>query len=81
MKPLPDIPIAVLTSMKSDPAASYINGRPAGHEVWRELHDDWFHRSRNGIHVETTRSGHDMQHDEPQLVIDAIRFVLDRVNQ
>ena len=81
MKPLPDIPIAVLTSMKSDPAAPYINGTPAGHEVWRELHDEWFRRSRNGIHVETTKSGHDMQHDEPQLVIDAIRFVLDRVNQ
>ena len=81
MKPLPDIPIAVLTSMKSDPAAPYINGRPAGHEVWRELHDEWFRQSHNGIHVETTKSGHDMQHDEPQLVIDAIRFVLDRVNR
>jgi pimeloyl-ACP methyl ester carboxylesterase len=79
LAPLPDIPIAVLTSMKSDPAARYVNGTPRGHEIWRDLHDEWFRRSRNGIHIETTQSGHDVQHDEPQLVIDAIRFVLDRV--
>jgi len=36
-------------------------------------------RSRNGIHIETTRSGHDIQSSEPGLVINAIRFVLDRV--
>jgi hypothetical protein len=79
MMPLPDIPIAVLTSMKSDPASPTINGRQEGHVVWRALHDEWFQRSRNGIHIETSRSGHDLQHDEPQLVIDAIRFVLERV--
>lgn len=79
LTPLPDIPIAVLTSMKADPNAPFVNGRPEGHVVWRALHDEWFQRSRNGIHVETTRGGHDLQHDEPQLVIDAIHFVLDRV--
>jgi pimeloyl-ACP methyl ester carboxylesterase len=78
MKPLPDIPIAVLTSMKSDSNAAYVNGTARGHEAWRELHDEWFRRSRNGIHVETSRSGHNLQDTEPQLVIDAIRFVLDR---
>ena len=81
LTPLPDIPIAVLTSMKSDPSARYVNGRPEGHVVWRTLHDEWFQRSRNGLHVQTTLSGHDLQHDEPQLVIDAIRFVLDRVRK
>jgi pimeloyl-ACP methyl ester carboxylesterase len=76
---LPDIPVAVLTSMRSDSAARYVNGTARGHEVWRGLHDEWFRRSRNGIHVETTHSGHDIQATEPQLVISAIRFVLDRV--
>ena len=33
----------------------------------------------NGIHIETTRSGHGIQDDEPELVLMAIRFVLDRV--
>lgn len=77
--PLPDIPIAVLTSMRSDESAPYVNGTARGHEVWRALHDEWFRRSRDGMHIETTRSGHGIQDDEPALVAMAIRFVLDRV--
>lgn len=77
--PLPDIPIAVLTSMQSDESSRYVNGTARGHEVWRALHDEWFRRSRNGIHIETTRSGHGIQDDEPALVAMAIRFVLDAV--
>jgi|SRR5690349_8202131 pimeloyl-ACP methyl ester carboxylesterase len=79
LAPLPDIPIAVITSMKADPKAEYVNGRPEGHVVWRALHDEWFQRSSNGLHIETTHSGHDTQHEEPHLVIQAIQFVLDRV--
>jgi pimeloyl-ACP methyl ester carboxylesterase len=70
LTPLPDIPIVVLTSMKSDPKALYVNGTTRGHEVWRDLHDEWFRRSR---------AGHAIQDDEPQLVIDAIQFVVNRV--
>jgi pimeloyl-ACP methyl ester carboxylesterase len=77
--PLPDIPIAVMTSMRSDESAPYVNGTARGHDVWRALHDEWFRRSRDGVHIETTRSGHGIQDDEPALVAMAIRFVLDRV--
>jgi pimeloyl-ACP methyl ester carboxylesterase len=79
LKPLPDIPVAALTSMRSDESARYVNGTARGHDVWRALHDEWFRRSGNGIHIETTRSGHGIQDDEPDLVVMAIRFVLDRV--
>jgi pimeloyl-ACP methyl ester carboxylesterase len=79
LTPLPDIPIATLTSMRSDESALYVNGTARGHEVWRALHDEWFRRSRNGMHIETTRSGHGIQDDEPELVAMAIRFVLDRL--
>ncbi len=79
LKPLPDIPIAVLTSMRANPAAQYVNDTPQGHEAWRAMHEEWFRRSRNGLHIVTARSGHHIQDDEPQLVIEAIRFVLDHV--
>jgi len=79
LRPLPDIPLAVITSMKSDETSRFVNGTARGHEVWRSLHDEWFRRSRNGIHIVTTRSGHGIQDDEPGLVLEAIRFVLDRV--
>lgn len=79
LAPLPNIPLAVITSMKSDESSPYVNGTARGHDVWRALHDEWFRRSTNGIHIETDRSGHGIQDDEPQLVTMAIRFVLDRV--
>jgi hypothetical protein len=78
LTPLPDIPLAVLTSMQSNESAPYVNGTARGHEVWRALHEEWFHRSHNGIHIETDRSGHGIQDDEPALVEMAIHFVLDR---
>jgi pimeloyl-ACP methyl ester carboxylesterase len=79
MKPLPDLPIAVLTSMKVNPSPQYVNQTAQGYEAWRAMHDEWFRRSGNGLHIVTARSGHHIQDDEPQLVIEAIRFVLDRV--
>ena len=78
LTPLPDIPLAVLTSMQSSESSPYVNGTARGHEVWRSLHDEWFRRSHNAIHIETDRSGHGIQDDEPALVEMAIRFVLDR---
>lgn len=43
------------------------------------MHDEWFQRSRDALHLETSRSGHHIQDEEPELVVDAVRFVLDRV--
>lgn len=79
MKPLPDIPIAVLTSMKVNPKPQYVNQTAQGYEAWRAMHEEWFRQSSNGLHIVTARSGHHIQDDEPQLVIEAVRFVLDRV--
>ena len=81
MKPVPDLPMAVLTSMQPDPKAQYVNQTPRGYDEWRAMHDEWFLRSSNAIHITTSHSGHHIQDDEPQLVADAIRFVLDRVTQ
>ena len=78
LRPLPDLPLAVITSMRSDESSRSVNGTARGHEVWRALHDEWFRRSHNAIHIQTTRSGHGIQDDEPALVLEAIRFVLDR---
>jgi pimeloyl-ACP methyl ester carboxylesterase len=79
LRPVPDIPIAVLTSMKVSPNAAYVNGTARGHEAWRAMHDEWARRSRNAIHVTTATAGHHIQDDDPTLALDAIRFVLDRL--
>ena len=79
LTPLPDLPLAVLTSMQASPHPAYVNQSVRGHEVWRDLHEEWARRSHYAEHVVTDRAGHGIQDDQPQLVIDAIRFVLDRV--
>jgi len=79
LTPLPDIPMAIITSMRANDSSRYVNDTRRGHELWRAMHDEWFHRSRNAIHIVTTHSGHDIAGDEPALVEMAIRFVLDRV--
>lgn len=79
LTPLPDIPMAIITSMRSNDSSQYINDTRRGHDLWRAMHEEWFRRSRNAIHIVTTRSGHDIAGDEPALVEMGIRFVLDRV--
>jgi hypothetical protein len=79
LAPLPDIPMAILTSMKSDSTSRYVNATARGHAAWRAMHDEWFRRSTDAIHVETARSGHHIQDDQPALVVEAIRFVVAEV--
>jgi len=79
MKPLPDVPIAILTSTKTDSVPAAVSRTARGKESVRAGHSEWAQNARTSIHIVTDRSGHYIQTDEPQLVIDAIRFVLDRV--
>ncbi|HEX4632685.1 MAG TPA: alpha/beta fold hydrolase [Gemmatimonadales bacterium] len=79
LEPLPDIPLAVLTSMRPSPKPAYVNMTAGGHEAWRAMHEEWAQRSRYAEHIVTVQAGHAIQDDQPLLVIDAIRFVLGRV--
>jgi len=79
LTPLPDIPLAVLTSMRPSPKPAYVNLTARGHDVWRAMHEEWAQRSHYAEHIVTVKAGHAIQEDQPQLVVDAIRFVLDRV--
>ena len=80
MLPLPDIPLAVITSMQASAHPNYINQTVAGHQVWRALHDEWFQRSTNAIHLVTTQSSHAVEDEQPGLIVQAVRFVLDRLH-
>ena len=48
-------------------------------QVWNELQADHTNRSRNGIRVIAEKSGHNIQYDQPELVIDAVRRVVEAV--
>ena len=73
---LPDVPLAVLTSTRSTPPM--IRGAAAR---FRALHAEIAETSTYSMHIVTSRSGHLIQRDEPELVVGAIRRVSDAVRR
>ncbi|MBX6330293.1 MAG: alpha/beta hydrolase [Gemmatimonadaceae bacterium] len=72
--PLPAVPITMLTSM------STADGR--GGELlrlWGEVQSEWVRQTPGAKQIVTTRSGHCIQCEEPQLVIDAVREIVNAV--
>jgi len=74
-----DIPLVVLTAAyaKPDPPGPLAFLAPKWEEIRQELQQDLVHRSAIGKQVVATRSGHFIHHDEPELVVSAIREVFD----
>jgi pimeloyl-ACP methyl ester carboxylesterase len=69
---LPDVPMVVLTSTHSTPPTI-----PGAAKAWRDLHTEIFQSSTYGMHIVTSKSGHLIQKDEPDLVVNAIRWVVE----
>ena len=78
--PLPDVPVVVLTAAKKRNSKSLAN-TPEARKAWREEHNKLFSRFSVGSHVITTNSGHFIQMDEPELIVDAVKKVIDQANQ
>jgi pimeloyl-ACP methyl ester carboxylesterase len=82
MKPLPDLPLAVITAMKPCPPEREWTCRdPQAMAVWRQNHDEWFARSTTALRIVSADSGHYVPIDQPGLIIDAVRFVLEQVRR
>ena len=63
---LRDIPLVVITAAKHKEGGGFA-------ELWSELQGDLVRQSSRGRQIIARNSGHYVQRDEPQLVIDAIR--------
>lgn len=74
---LPNVPMAVITALR--PEEGSLTETAEGRRVWRRLHDELFSQTTNGLRLVTTRSGHLIPDSEPMLVVDAVRWVVDRV--
>ena len=73
---LPDVPAVVLTSTKVYKNPELFMHTPPSMALWRSLHEDLFHTFSTGSHVVTASSGHNIQFEEPALVINAIQQVI-----
>jgi pimeloyl-ACP methyl ester carboxylesterase len=75
-----DIPLVVLSRglwlKAAPPVPDPLAGARLG--IWQDLHRELATRSPQGEVIVATSSGHYIQNDEPQLVIDAIRRVVTR---
>lgn len=73
-KAFPDIPLIVLSSGKPD-----FDITQDVLQKLQELHADLANESPQGVHIIAHESGHAIQLDKPELVIDAIRQVVEKV--
>ena len=71
------IPVVVLTS---DKRFDFGAGGPETWPAWRTAHDR-LAKLLNAKHVSDTNSGHAIQMEQPQLVIDSIREIVDAVRK
>ena len=69
------VPLRVLTEGRPDPNPTERSMREAA--VWRAMQTDLSQRSENGKLIVADKSGHDIQLDQPELVIAAIKEVVD----
>jgi len=76
---LPDVPAVVLTAAKKRNSKSLAN-TPKARKAWREEHSKLIKKFPQSSHIVTTNSGHFIQLDEPELIADAIKNVINQAN-
>jgi pimeloyl-ACP methyl ester carboxylesterase len=69
------IPVVLLSAMKDDTMPATVR------KVWSQMHEEWIAKVPGGKHVVVENSGHFIQAEQPQLVIDAIKQVLDQASR
>ena len=67
------IPVILLTAARDETMPESVR------KVWAQMHEDWIAKVPGAKHVVVENSGHFIQAEQPQVVIDAIRQVVDQV--
>lgn len=80
MRPLPDMPLAVITAAKPcAPDREWVCRDARALRVTRELQSEWAARSTNSIHIVSAHTEHYVMNDQPDLIVTAVKFVLAEV--
>jgi len=69
------IPVILLTAMKDDTMPAAVR------KVWLQMHEDWIAKVPGGKHIVVENSGHFIQAEQPQVVLDAIKQVVDQARR
>ncbi|MCC2959042.1 alpha/beta hydrolase [Massilia sp. IC2-278] len=73
---LPDVPTVVLTSNQQAEKPEFFLETPQAVAIKQQLHADFVRQFRDGSQVVTSKSGHNIQLEEPELVIAAVKKVI-----
>lgn len=73
---LPDVPVVVLTSVHQADKPEFFLETPQAVALKRALHADFLRQFRDGTQVVTASSSHNIQLEEPELVIAAVNKVM-----
>jgi pimeloyl-ACP methyl ester carboxylesterase len=73
---LPDVPVVVLSSVQQLAKPEFFLQSVEAVAVKRDLHANFLRQFSEGSQVLTMRSGHNIQQEEPELVIAAVRKVM-----
>jgi pimeloyl-ACP methyl ester carboxylesterase len=74
--PLPDVPVVVITAMRVPEGET-----SESMQFWLKMHEAFVRRVPNARHVVTYDSGHAIPAERPDLVIEAIRGVVDEAHR
>jgi pimeloyl-ACP methyl ester carboxylesterase len=75
--PLPDVPVVVVTATKFIDDPMHIESQP----VWTAAHAKWVTALPSGRHVLAPNSGHGVEIEAPQLVVELIRDVVEQARR
>jgi pimeloyl-ACP methyl ester carboxylesterase len=78
--PLRPMPLSVITHGRPEPGSDPRTTEP-DERLWRKLQDEIAALVANGKHAIARRSGHDIHHQQPELVNAAIREVVEAVRR
>jgi pimeloyl-ACP methyl ester carboxylesterase len=73
---LPDVPTVVLTSVRQEEKPMFFLETAPAVAIKRELHADFLRQFTHGSQVVTAKSGHNIQLEEPELVVAAVAKVI-----
>jgi pimeloyl-ACP methyl ester carboxylesterase len=73
---LPDVPVVILTSVQQAEKPMFFLESVEAVAIKRDLHADFLRRFSDGSQVLTMKSGHNIQLEEPELVVAAVNKVI-----
>jgi pimeloyl-ACP methyl ester carboxylesterase len=77
------IPVVLITGMGPREFPSFVTEKEKQeyrtiHPMWLKFHNEWLAQVPNGQHIITENSGHDVPFSEPELIIQAIRQMVEQ---